>query len=73
MWRWILVAVAVALAVVRLAAVFDREPDVAPPVGFAGDVRQPPAVGVWRATGRTTSTKGYLGARDVGETIVHPL
>ena len=43
---------------------------MAPPAGFSGDVRQRPAVGVWRATGRTTSTAGYLGSRDVGETIV---
>jgi hypothetical protein len=68
--RWILVAAAVVLAVVRLVGAFDRGPDVAPPAGFAGDVRQPPAVGVWRATGRTTSTEGYLGSRDVGETII---
>jgi len=64
------------LAVLRIAVVVashlvdDGPPDVAPPAGFTGDVRQRPAVGEWRATGRTTSSGGYLGSRDVGETIV---
>lgn len=73
MWRWVFVAAVVILGVgVRIAiGVVDRgPPDVAPPVGFTADVRQPPAVGNWRATGRTTSTAGYFGSRDVGETIV---
>ena len=61
----------VVLSSVASSGVFDRgQPKMAPPAGFAGDVRQPPALGVWRATGRTTSTAGYLEARDVGETIV---
>jgi hypothetical protein len=71
-WPWILVAgVAVLLAAVLLPSLIGRaRPDVAPPAGFSGDVRERPAVGEWRAAGRTTSTAGYLGARDVGETIV---
>lgn len=70
-----LVAVVVLVGVVRIAVVVashldDGRPDVAPPAGFTANVEQRPAVGEWRARGRTTSTAGYLGSRDVGETIV---
>lgn len=74
-WPWVLVAVVVLVGLARIAVVVashldDGRPHVAPPAGFTADVGQRPAVGEWRATGRTTSTAGYLGSRDVGETIV---
>lgn len=74
MRRWaaaVAVVVVLGFGVLLALSIFGPSgpPHVAPPAGFTAGVEQSPAVGVWRATGTTTSSAGYLGSRDVGETI----
>ena len=63
----VLVALALRLGLADNPMTARGMPDTSPR-GFSGDVRQPPSVGTWRATGTYLESKGYYG-RGVGEQI----